>query len=103
MSGGRDDGPRTPGTQPVPRDDGPGPPHMRPMFRVVAGQPTAEEVAALTVVLAALRAGGTARPARAPAGTPPPCRSVSAWAQRSRLIRGPLQPGPGAWRRSASP
>ena len=65
---------------------------------VVAGQPTAEELAALTAavigVLAARAAGGRAAAARRPAG---------GWADRARLLRAPLAPGPGGWRRSARP
>ena len=65
---------------------------------VVAGQPTAEELAALTAavtgVLAARAAGGRAAAAR---------RQAGGWADRSRLLRAPLAPGPGAWRRSARP
>jgi hypothetical protein len=69
-------------------------------LRVVAGQPAAEEIAALTVVLAA-RLAARERAARAP--SPAPGRRVTGWAQRSRLLRAPLAPGPGAWRRSARP
>jgi len=65
---------------------------------VVAGQPTAEELAALTAAvtggLAARAAGGRAAAARRPAG---------GWADRARLLRAPLAPGPGGWRRSARP
>lgn len=62
-----------------------------PLFQVVAGNPTPEEVAALAVVLLGLRAtdDGAAKPA--------PHRS---WIRRSQLRLGPL-PGPGSWRRSA--
>jgi hypothetical protein len=59
-----------------------------PMLRVVRGEPTAEELAALTVVVAAL---SQRRPRRRP--TP-----VGAWASRADLVRTPLQPGPGGWR-----
>jgi acyl-CoA carboxylase epsilon subunit len=64
-----------------------------PLLRVVRGQPTAEEAAALAVVLTAKLA---ARPAqdRRPRG---------GWADRARALRAPLTPGPGAWRRSQSP
>ena len=67
-----------------------------PLLRVVAGQPTDEEAAALAVVLAAKL---TARPA--------PARkeraAVGGWADRARAMRAPLTPGPGAWRRSQHP
>jgi Acyl-CoA carboxylase epsilon subunit len=63
-------------------------PQPRPLLRVVKGEPTAEELAALTVVVAAL---SQRRPRRRP--TP-----VGAWASRADAVRTPLQPGPGGWR-----
>jgi len=62
---------------------------QQPLLRVVSGSPTAEELAALTVVVAALsqRRPGRRRP------TP-----VGAWASRGDVVRTPLQPGPGGWR-----
>jgi hypothetical protein len=60
----------------------------RPLLRVLKGEPTAEELAALTVVVAAL---AQRRPRRRP--TP-----VGAWASRADAVRTPLQPGPGGWR-----
>jgi hypothetical protein len=60
----------------------------RPLLRVVKGEPTAEELAALTVVVAAM---SQRRPRRRP--TP-----VGAWASRADAVRAPLQPGPGGWR-----
>lgn len=63
----------------------------RPVLRIVRGEPTAEELAALVAVLAA-RSG---EPAPAPKPIP------SAWTDRSRLVRKHLHPGPGAWRASA--
>ncbi|MGY1784026.1 MULTISPECIES: acyl-CoA carboxylase subunit epsilon [unclassified Geodermatophilus] len=63
---------------------------QRPLLRVVRGEPTAEELAALTVVVAAL---SQRRPRRRP--TP-----VGAWASRADAHRQPLQPGPGGWRAS---
>ena len=67
-----------------------------PLLRVVAGQPTDEEAAALAVVLAAKLAArpGPGRAQRV---------AVGGWADRARAMRVPLTPGPGAWRRSASP
>jgi Acyl-CoA carboxylase epsilon subunit len=70
-----------------------------PLFSVVSGRPAAEDLAALTAVLAArlaarqraLAAQAAARPAR------------SAWLDRAALTRTPLRPGPGAWRRSGLP
>jgi Acyl-CoA carboxylase epsilon subunit len=60
-----------------------------PLLRVVKGDPTAEELAALTVVVAAL--SQRPRPRRRP--TP-----VGGWASRADAVRLPLQPGPGGWR-----
>jgi len=64
-----------------------------PVLRVVRGNPTPEEIAALVAVLVARRGDGGAEPAP----------SRSAWADRSRALRRPLYPGPGAWRCSALP
>ena len=63
----------------------------RPLLRVVKGEPSAEELAALTVVVAALlQRRERLRP------TP-----VGAWASYADAHRRPLQPGPGGWRASA--
>ena len=59
-----------------------------PLLRVVKGEPTPEELAALTVVVAAL---AQRRPRRR---TTP----VGAWASPADRVRGPLYPGPGGWR-----
>jgi hypothetical protein len=64
----------------------------RPALRVVRGEPTEEEIAAL-VVAVALKSG--AAPAR------PPARSL--WRSRSRNIRPAVSPSPGAWRASGLP
>jgi hypothetical protein len=60
----------------------------RPLLRVVKGEPTPAELAALTVVVAAL---SQRRPRRRP--TP-----VGAWASRADAVRPALLPGPGGWR-----
>ncbi len=70
-------------------------PGQTPLLRVVHGEPTAEELAALVTAVAA-RAGAAAQPT----STQQP---VSAWRDRSRSMRQPLPPGPGAWRASALP
>ena len=62
-------------------------------LRVVRGQPTAAELAALVAVLAA----------RFAALSTVDRRPLSAWADPARRVRAPLRPGPGAWRRSALP
>ena len=70
-------------------------PPGQPLFRVVRGDATAEEIAALVAVLLTRSADTEA---------PGPARSViNAWSDRSRQLRRPLSPGPGAWRRSALP
>ena len=66
-----------------------------PALRVVRGDATPEEIAALVAVLLARSAAGEV-PAPAPL-------VPSAWSDRSRLLRRPLFPGAGAWRRSALP
>ncbi len=68
------------------RDDG------QPFLRVLRGEPTDEELAAVVTVLAA-RAAAVVGPSR------PPARS--AWAAPKARLRRPLHPGPDAWRRSA--
>jgi Acyl-CoA carboxylase epsilon subunit len=64
-----------------------------PYLRVVRGEPTAEELAALVAVLAA-------RSAAAPA---PTRRPRSAWADPGRRLGLTHRAGPGAWRRSTLP
>ena len=64
-----------------------------PVLRVIRGDASPEEIAALVAVL-------LSRPADA---EPASRRVPSAWADRSRLLRRPLRPGPGAWRSSALP
>lgn len=66
----------------------------RPVLRIVRGDPSPEEVAAVTVVLAAASGGGSAEPEAGP---------TSVWTERESLVRRPLTPGPGAWRASALP
>jgi hypothetical protein len=67
----------------------------RPVLRVVRGDATPEEIAA---VVAALLARAAASDAPSPVRPAP-----SAWSDRSRLLRRPVHPGPDAWRRSALP
>jgi len=70
-------------------------PPGRPLLRVIRGDATPEEIAALVAVLLA-RSADVSAPGQA--------RSVkSSWADPSRALRRPLSPGPGAWRRSALP
>jgi acyl-CoA carboxylase epsilon subunit len=83
----RDD-PTRPRPGPSPEPEGGEDGVLPPLLQVVRGEPGAEELAALTVVVAAL---SQRRPRRRP--TP-----VGAWADRNDLVRRQLQPGPGGWR-----
>jgi hypothetical protein len=69
------------------------PEERRALFRVVRGGPTDEEVAALTVVLAAVAAREQA-PEQVVRGR---------WSDPATRFRAPLRPGPGAWKTSALP
>ncbi len=76
---------------------GPTPQERRALFRVVRGAPTDAELAALTVVLAAVAA-----PPAAP--RPAPHRATrSVWNDPAARLRPPLPVGPGAWRASTWP
>jgi hypothetical protein len=72
----------------------PEPARPQPVLRVVRGRPTADELAALVVVLAA-------RSANASDVDGP--RPRSGWADPARRLRAAVRPGPDAWRRSALP
>lgn len=77
-----------------PTDDSGRPHPHRPALRVIRGDASAEEIAALlAVVMARSRrpAPGTA------AGTAAGERPISVWSDRARALRRPLYPGPGAW------
>jgi hypothetical protein len=60
----------------------------RPLLRVVKGNPTPEEVAALVAVLAARQA------AAVPVASAP---RQSGWASRRAALRRPVNVGPGEW------
>jgi Acyl-CoA carboxylase epsilon subunit len=76
----------------------PQPPAGEPLFAIVAGNPTASEIAAVVTVLAArLGQDGGAGPAGAGPGR------RSGWSARSVMTRSPLPRGPGAWRAAALP
>jgi hypothetical protein len=75
--------------------DPPSPAAARPVLRVVRGDATPEEIAALVAVLA-LRRPAAPEPAT-------PARPRSEWSARSRLMRTPVFPSPGGWRRSGLP
>jgi hypothetical protein len=63
-----------------------------PLFEITSGTPTADELTAVTVLLAI--AGSRASGRR-------PVRQVGGWADPALRLRRPLPPGPGAWRASA--
>ena len=67
-----------------------------PYLSVVRGDATAEEIAALVATLTAVAA---ARSSAAPAQQPP----ARNWNSRARLLRSPVHPSAGGWRRSALP
>ncbi|WP_410639412.1 acyl-CoA carboxylase subunit epsilon [Amycolatopsis sp. lyj-346] len=69
----------------------------RPLLRVVRGNPSDAELAALTAVVAAATTATTAK-------TPekPKPRS-SWWGDHAASLRRPLHPGEGAWRASGLP
>jgi hypothetical protein len=68
-------------------------PPSEPLLRVVRGDASPEEIAALVAVLAS----------RAAVADEPPEPTRSAWSDRSAQLRRPVTPGPGAWRSSALP
>jgi hypothetical protein len=70
----------------------------RPVLSVLRGEPTEAELAAVITVLAARSAAAAFASRPAPASA-----SRSSWSANSRLLRAPLQAGPGGWRRSALP
>ena len=88
----------------TPTDDEPQPPdtteaktdsrgERQPILRVVKGDATAEEVAALVAVVAALGRDGAA----------PPRSRTPEWSAHHRKVRRTLPHGPGGWRSSALP
>ena len=68
---------------------------MTDILKVVKGEPTPEELAALVTVIAA-RSSAAAVPATQP-------ERPSNWATYWRNAGQPLRPGPGQWRASAHP
>ena len=69
-----------------------------PYLSVVRGDATAEEIAALVATLTAVAAARSA--AATPATSNRPSRN---WNSRARLLRTPVHPSAGGWRRSALP
>lgn len=68
-----------------------------PVLRVVRGDATPEEIAAVIAVVTAANARASAAAGEAPAPR------VSAWRDPAHRMRRPLPHGPGAWRASALP
>ncbi|UPK76131.1 acyl-CoA carboxylase subunit epsilon [Nocardioidaceae bacterium SCSIO 66511] len=66
-----------------------------PVLRVVKGDPSAEELAALVAVVAS-RTTGAGEPDSAP-------KVRSRWGDPAYAVRPVLTPGPNGWRRSAFP
>jgi len=66
-----------------------------PVLRIVRGDPSPEQIAALVAVFAARAASAGAAGGRAV--------MRSEWSARSRLLRAPLPRGPGGWRASGLP
>ena len=64
-----------------------------PVFSVVKGSPTDEELAALVAVLALARRRSETEPDTRPSG----------WSAYWRSVRAPIIPGPDAWRMSGRP
>ena len=64
-----------------------------PVFSVIKGNPTEEELAALVAVLALRSSRGERSRPSASAG----------WSAYWRSVRAPVQPGPEAWRMSGRP
>jgi hypothetical protein len=73
-------------------------PGTQPFLRVVRGEASPEEIAALVATLTAIAA---ARSRAAEEAKPAPVPSL--WNAPARRLRVPLSPAPGAWRRSALP
>jgi hypothetical protein len=63
----------------------------RPVVQVVRGNPSPEELAAVTALMSAAE----------PADTPPAPLPRGRWNDPARSFPPPLHPGPGAWRASA--
>ena len=67
------------------------------VLKVVRGEPSAEELAALVAVIASRAADAAA------VGEPVAAPKVSGWTDRSRYMRSPGRPFPGGWRSSTLP
>ncbi|MGI8537980.1 MAG: acyl-CoA carboxylase subunit epsilon [Mycobacteriales bacterium] len=79
-----------------------GPVHTveKPLFAVVRGEPTVEELAALVAVMSAGSAAGDVADVADVADVP---SAPSRWVDRGGSLRRPIVAGPGAWKASALP
>lgn len=68
-----------------------------PLFRIVRGDATADEVAAVVTTLTMMSAASGSKSA----DTEQSRGIVREWSNRSRLMCKPVFPGPDGWRRSA--
>jgi hypothetical protein len=82
----------------VVRVDDPPYPWAEPFLQVVRGEADPEEIAALVATLAAVAAARSRAAEKAK-----PAHVLSNWNARGRLLRAPLHPAAGGWRRSALP
>ncbi|HWG62943.1 MAG TPA: acyl-CoA carboxylase subunit epsilon [Streptosporangiaceae bacterium] len=73
----------------------------RPTLRVVHGNASAEQIAALTTVLAIVQARQQAESQRDVTGQGTSGQAGPRWPDRLSLLRAPHRPGRGAWLRSA--
>lgn len=64
---------------------------VSPSIRIIAGSPTAEELAAVTAILAHALDEAAAEQTQEVV-------RASAWDRSRASLRSPLHPGPGAWR-----
>jgi hypothetical protein len=71
-------------------------------LRVVRGDASPEEIAALVATLTALATRTAVAAARAAASAEPQPTAPN-WNSRARLLRSPVHPAAGGWRRSALP
>jgi hypothetical protein len=74
----------------------------QPLLRVIRGDASTEEIAAILAVLAVRRDAACAV-AEAAASRTTPAQVRSAWSDKSRQLRAPMFPSPDGWRRSALP
>ncbi len=70
---------------------------QHPVLRVVRGEPSADELAAIVAVVTATMASARARAASAERDGP------TAWTDHAAQLMPLPRPGPGAWRRSTFP